>query len=233
VELGVDPRIVELLIERGSALNTPLNLAACFNRAEFVRMLLAAGADPLDTEIWSVTPLQTAIYHGAREAADLLAAVAVVPDALYIAAGSGRLDDVSKWFDSSGALQPGVFRLRPNLADVGWPPAPPPLDRAQDVLDEALGFAAYSGRIEAMQFLVERGADVNGSVHLGMTPLHMAVITRRTETARWLVEHGADLARRDGIHHGTPVGWAEHSAKGSAIHHYLASLGDAGELTHA
>jgi hypothetical protein len=31
VELGVDPRIIELLIERGRALKTPLNLAACFN----------------------------------------------------------------------------------------------------------------------------------------------------------------------------------------------------------
>ncbi|HEY3061965.1 MAG TPA: hypothetical protein VGL99_23560 [Chloroflexota bacterium] len=49
IELGVDRRMVELLIERGSELNTPLNLAACFNRAELVRMLLDAGANPRDT----------------------------------------------------------------------------------------------------------------------------------------------------------------------------------------
>src|SRR5207302_1035913 len=30
VELGVDPDIVRLLIERGSELDVPLNLAACF-----------------------------------------------------------------------------------------------------------------------------------------------------------------------------------------------------------
>jgi hypothetical protein len=72
IDLGVDPRVVELLIERGSDLEVPLNLAACFNRAELVHTLLAAGARIEATEIWGITPLQTAIYHGAREAGDLL-----------------------------------------------------------------------------------------------------------------------------------------------------------------
>ncbi|MDQ6673137.1 MAG: ankyrin repeat domain-containing protein, partial [Chloroflexota bacterium] len=66
IELGVDPRIVELLIERGSELDGPLNLAACFNRAELVRMLLLAGAPVDAVETWGITPLQAAIYHGAR-----------------------------------------------------------------------------------------------------------------------------------------------------------------------
>lgn len=224
VELGVDARIVTLLIERGSALEVPLNLGACFNRAELVRMLLAAGADPTDTRTWSVTPLQTAVYHGAREAADLLAEVALVPDALYIAAASGRLDQLDKWFDPSGGLVPAALRTRPNLADVGWPPAPPPLDDPQAVLDEAFALSAYSGRIEALEYLLARGARVDGTVHLGMTALHMTVITRRLETARWLIAHGANVALTERIHHGTPLGWAEHSAAGSPIHAYLKSL---------
>jgi hypothetical protein len=231
-ELGVEPRIVELLIERGSALETPLNLGACFNRAELVRVLLAAGADPTDTRVWGVTPLQTAVYHGAREAADLLAQVALVPDAFYMAAGAGRLDRLRTWFDANGALRLDALRLRPNLADIGWPPAPPPRDEPQDALDEALALAAYSGRIEPMQLLLDRGAHIDGTVHLGMTALHMTVITRRTETARWLVERGADRSRRDQIHHGTPLGWAEHTARDSAIHEYLKALGDADGLAH-
>src|SRR5205814_3215295 len=36
VDLGVDRDIVALLIQRGSALDGPLNLAACFNRAQLV-----------------------------------------------------------------------------------------------------------------------------------------------------------------------------------------------------
>jgi hypothetical protein len=227
VELGVDPRIVELLIERGSALETPLNLAACFNRAELVRMLLQAGANTTVTEIWGITPLQSAVYHGAREAADLLAAVTVVPDALYIAAGSGRLDHLDKWFDSNGVLKPEAFRQRPNLADVGWPPAAPPRDDSQDVVDEAFALAAFSGRVEALERLLERGADVNGDVHLGLTALHLAAMAGRLETARWLVAHGADLDRRDQIQHGTPLGWAEHTRRDSATHRFLEDVGGA------
>src|SRR5207248_1542726 len=167
------------------------------------------------------TPLQTAIYHGAREAGTLLAAVAVVPDALYVAAGAGRLDHLDKWFDPLGRLNARAMRLRPNLADVGWPPAPPPRDEPQEVLNEAFALAAYNGRLEAMQRLHERGADVDGAAHLGMTGLHLAVIRQRVSVARWLVERGADLSRSDGIHNRTPLGWAEHTAKGSAIHDYL------------
>jgi hypothetical protein len=224
VELGLDPRIVELLIQRGSELDGPLNLAACFNRAELVRMLLAAGARSVVSQTHGITPLQTAIYHGAREAGDLLADVGLVPDALYIAAGAGRLEHLNKWFDRDGALRPEAYTLRPNLADVGWPPAPPPRDDPRKVVDEAFAFAAYNGRLEAMQRLLERGASVNGTAHLDMTALHLAVITRRTDVARWLVEHGADLTLRDSIHNRTPLGWAAGSARDSDVHRYLQSV---------
>jgi Ankyrin repeats (many copies) len=210
VELGIDPRIVELLVERGSDLEGPLNLAACFNRAELVRMLLAAGAAVDDTQTWGITPLQTAVYHGSREAADLLAAVAVVPDALYVAAGGGRLDSIEHWFLADGSLRTEALLLRPNLSDVGWPAAPPPRPDVQDALDEAFALAAFSGRLDVMALLLERGADVNGSVHLGLTALHLAVIRRRLETMRWLVEHGGDVGRRDDIHHRSVLAWAEH-----------------------
>jgi hypothetical protein len=211
-ELGVDPRVVELLIERGSALDGPLNLAACFNRAELVRMLLDAGGDA--RPIWGMTPLQTAIYHGAAEAGDLLAPVALVPDAPYVAAATGRLDALDGWFDGRGELRPGAFANRPNLTDVGWPPAPPPREDPQEVLDEAFAFAAYNGRIAAMERLLERGASVDGSAHLGLTALHLAVVRQRLDVARWLLERGADPGLRDGIHDGTPLGWAEHEAAG-------------------
>ncbi len=225
IELGVDPDVVELLIERGSELNEPLGLAACFNRAELVRILLEHGAEPHASEIWGITPLQTAIYHGAKEAGDLLAAVGIVPDALYVAAGAGRLDTLEKWFDESGALRREAFELRPNLADVGWPPAPPPRDDPQEVLDEAFALAAYSGRIEAMARLLEAGAIVDAAAHLGLTALHFAVIARRLDVARWLVERGADVMVRDRIHDGTPLGWAEHTARGSDLHRFLERVG--------
>jgi ankyrin repeat protein len=89
------------------------------------------------------------------------------------------------------------------------------------VLDEAFALAGFSGRVEVMQWLRGHGADVNGSVHLGLTALHMAVMAQRLDCVRWLVERGADLSRTDQIHHGTPLGWAEHSARDSAVHRFL------------
>src|SRR5947207_336466 len=62
IELGVDRRIVSLLIERGSELDGPLNLAGCFNRAELVGMLLEAGAQQVASPVWGITPLQAALY---------------------------------------------------------------------------------------------------------------------------------------------------------------------------
>ena len=221
VELGIDRRIVSLLIERGSELEGPLNLGACFNRAELVRMLLKGGARQVASPIWGITPLQAAVYHGAREAGDLLAADLLVPDAVYTVAGTGRLDRLDGWFDSDGVLKPAAMRLRPNVADVGWPPAPPRRNEPQDVLDEAFAMAAFNGRLDAMERLLSLGASVNGSLHLGLTGLHLAAIRRRLDVAQWLVQHGANLAARDSIHDGTPLGWAERNARGTSIEAYL------------
>ncbi len=45
--------MIELLIERGSDLDRPLNLAACFNRAELVRTLLDTGGRVDAVETWA------------------------------------------------------------------------------------------------------------------------------------------------------------------------------------
>lgn len=47
--LGVDRACVDVLIEAGGDLDGPLNLAAGFDRAELVQILLAAGAAPAPT----------------------------------------------------------------------------------------------------------------------------------------------------------------------------------------
>jgi hypothetical protein len=47
-----------------------------------------------------------------------------------------------------------------------------------------------------------------------MTALHFAVVGDKIETAAWLLEHGADVSLRDGIHGGTPLGWTQHPVVG-------------------
>jgi hypothetical protein len=211
-EAGAVPReIVDVLVEAGSEIDVPLNLAACFNNADMVGWLLDAGADPAATHIWGITPLQTAAYHGSREAADVLVARSgVLPDALYVAAAAGDIELIEAWFDHDGELRAEALALRPHLADVGWPPAPPPSHDPADVLAEALACAAHLGRTEACELLLDRGAEVARAPLYGITPLHFAAATGRRSTVALLVARGAPLGVRDGRHGTTPLDWALH-----------------------
>jgi hypothetical protein len=171
----VDLRFAELLAERGADLREALNLAACFNHAPLVRLLVEAGAPQGPSEIWGLTPMQAAVYHGSKEAADLLE---LTPNAFYLAAGAGRIAALD-------SAQP----LRPNLTDVGWPPVE--LEQGeQAILDEAFALAAYNGRIEMLEELLRRGGSVRGRAH-GTTALRFAAIARRRDVIDWLVERGA------------------------------------------
>ena len=118
-EAGDVPReVLDVLIEAGSALDDALGIAACFNKPDLVGWLLDAGADPHATA--GVSPLQTAAYHGSREAADVLVRrTGIVPDVFYLAAASGEVPRIAEWFD--GALRAEALDARPNLSDVGWP----------------------------------------------------------------------------------------------------------------
>jgi hypothetical protein len=119
--------------------------------------------------------MQAAVYHGSKEAADLLE---LTPNAFYLAAGAGRIAALD-------SAQP----LRPNLTDVGWPPVE--LEQGeQAILDEAFALAAYNGRIEMLEELLRRGASVRGRAH-GTTALRFAAIARRRDVIDWLVERGA------------------------------------------
>jgi hypothetical protein len=209
-EAGRVPReVVDVLVTAGSELDVPLNLAACFDKADLVGWLLDAGADAASTEIWGITPLQTAAYHGARAAADVLVArTGLLPDAFYIASAAGDVARLEAWFDAGGRLRPEAMRERPNLADVGWPPRPPLRDDPDDVLAEALAIAAHLGRAGACAALLDRGADPARAPLYGIAPLHFAASMGRREAIAVLVARGAALDARDGLHDGTPLGWA-------------------------
>jgi hypothetical protein len=155
-----------------------------------------------------LTPLATALYHGARDEAELLAANEISPYALWSVAALGRVDMLPAFFDADGRLRPEAWVHRPNLADVGRQPGAPPRDDPQDVLDEALGHAAHNGRDEAVAWLLDHGADVDGRPYLDVTPLHFAVQLGHASTVRLLLERGADPSIGERLHGGTPADWA-------------------------
>jgi hypothetical protein len=212
-ELGVDRRCVEVLIEAGSDLDVPLNLAACFDRVELVELLLSARADPESTPVWGVTPLETALYHGSRQAADVLAAVKVVPRALWTAAGCGRLDLVETFFDDRGRLRPEAGAHRPNPADIGGPVRVPPIEDPDEILGEALIYACLNDRAEVVRDLLERGVDANARPLWNATGLHFAVGAGLLRIVEHLVAHGADPTIRDELHAVTPLELAERNVR--------------------
>jgi ankyrin repeat protein len=47
-------------------------------------------------------------------------------------------------------------------------------------------------KIEAMEYLLEKGADLAARDVTGMTPLHVAAMLGRLDEAKWLLDHGAN-----------------------------------------
>jgi ankyrin repeat protein len=209
------PAIVRRLLDRGAdpaAANdrgwTLLHQAAYANDVDMARLLLDGGA-PTDRSGHGDggTPLVAALFWGHREAAELIAARDLAPGNLRVAAGLGRLDLLDELVPAGGTLTPaaGAHRgfYRPHTGFPLWRPAGDP----QQVLDEALTWAARSGRTGAAAVLVARGADIDADPYRG-TALVWATVNGHRETAEWLLDHGAGVNRRStfgGPRHGDGV----------------------------
>ena len=209
--LGVDRACVDLLIECGSDLDGPLNLAACFDRVELVEILLDAGARVDGRGIHGITPLESAIYHGSRASADVLAVIELVPDAPWVAAGTGRVDRLEQFLDGHGGLVADAYDHRPNPADVGWLQRLPAREIARDVLDEALVHAAQNERPAAVAWLIEHGADPNACPYQGCGALHLAAAFGAIKSVKLLIAGGVDIDRRNNFNGDNALGWAEYA----------------------
>jgi ankyrin repeat protein len=215
-----DERLVALLVERGAdpaRANvhgwTPLHQAAYTGLPLLARLLVDAGAPPdVSARGDGGTPLVVALFWGHREAAELIAEHGVFPRNLRAAAGLGRLDLIDELVPSDGALtqRAGAHRAfyRPHSGFPHWEPS----DDRQEILDEALSWAARNERVEALDALVARGAKVDAEVNRG-TALTWAAACGRTRAIRRLLELGADPNNR-----GT-FGGPEHGEGTTALHH--------------
>lgn len=190
-----DLESTRLLLERGADPNrgndygwTKLHQAGYANDRELAQLLLDAGArTDVSARGDGGTPLVQALFWGHREVVDLLG---LEPRNLRVAAGLGRLDLIR---ELAGTPAAGDHReyYRPHGGFPAWQPS----DDPQEVLDEALVWAAKSGRVEAIRLLVESGGRVDADPYRG-TPLIWAAVNGRVDAVRALVELGADPNQR-------------------------------------
>jgi ankyrin repeat protein len=220
-----DLSMVSLLLERGADPNrgndygwTKLHQAGYANDCDLARLMLDAGtrAD-LFARGDGGTPLVTALFWGHREVAELLGRE---PVNLRVAAGLGDLELIQELESTTKA---GAHRgfYRPHGGFPAWQPSEDP----QEVLDEALVWAAKSDRVQASRLLVELGARVDADPYRG-TPLTWAAVNGRVHSIRALVELGADPNQRGtfgGPSHGDGV-TAIHLAAQAGERHAVITL---------
>lgn len=186
-----DLESVKLLHERGADVNrgndygwTKLHQAGYSNDRTLAKLVLAAGArTDLSARGDGGTPLVAALFWGHREVVDLLG---LEPRNLRVAAGLGRVDLIDEFLGTPAAGAHRAF-YRPHGGFPAWQPS----DDPQEILDEALVWAAKADRVEAIDRLVELGSDVEADPYRG-TPLAWAAANGRVAAIRRLVELGAD-----------------------------------------
>ncbi|MFN7996135.1 MAG: ankyrin repeat domain-containing protein [Bryobacteraceae bacterium] len=129
------------------------------------------------------------LHNGRGEAAEFLASRGARLD-LEAAAGVGRLDIVRLFLDDAGDLKPTATH-RQRMDGFAW--------------------ACEFGRNRVIEFLLDRGVEVNSSLNRGATGLHWAALGGHADTVKILLERGARLDGVDETYGGTPLGWALHA----------------------
>jgi ankyrin repeat protein len=187
---------------------TPLHQAAYLNEPALIERLLHAGA-PVDAEARGTggTPLIAALFWGHREAAALLAARGLTPRNLRTAAGAGDVAALRACFDANGALttEAGSARgfYRPHSGFPEWTAS----NRSEEVLDEAVAWAARNDQAAVIGVLADAGASLDRDVYRG-TPLAWAAAKGAVAAATELLDRGAGVNARStfgGATHGRDV----------------------------
>jgi hypothetical protein len=184
--------------------------AAAMGRANRVRLMLAAGADP---NARGQHPL-----HGGRTAPELAVLNGNAEIAEMLATAGAHSPDLAP-LEKFVSL---ALRSERKKMDALLAKDPSLLDEARRLHPGLVRHAAEFGRHYSTRLLVELGFDVNHVERV--TALHEAAWRGDLEMAKLLISLGADPTVEDDEHHSTPRGWALHS------HHqemadYLESVG--------
>ncbi len=201
-------RLIELLDGHGAELTNPLIAASGIDNTRAIAKLLDLGARIDGNGRWS--PLEEALYWGQQASVSLLLERGAALGNLRTASALGDSERVDLCFDPTGALTAAA-------GEVSWPfdiPIPESVRRDPDqILGNALVFAAAWGQAESVDRLIGHGAQVNlipaGFDYAG-TPLHYAALHGRRGMVNRLLKSGADPAVRDSKIGKLPEDWADH-----------------------
>lgn len=131
------------------------------------------------------------LHNGRGEAAEFLANRGARLD-LEGAAGVGRLDVVKGFFTEDGSLKP---------------PATP------EQMQDGFAWACEFGRINVVEFLLQKGIQVDAKLRHGATGLHWAAYGGHSAIVQLLLDRGAPIDVKDDRYNGTPLDWALHERR--------------------
>jgi len=208
-----------VLIDAGAEIDGPLIAAASIGNTAAAEALLSAGAAIDGDGEWS--PLEEALYWGNQETVAMLVRRAATVHNLRIAAGLGRIDVVESFFAPDGSLKPEAGIMSSPFRRMHFEGGP------QNLIDNALLYACISNRIDAVEYLLKRGARIDaippGFDYAG-TALHYAALFGHRELVDLLIERGAHLDIKDSKVNALAAGWAAHGGH-QELSDYLTRLG--------
>jgi ankyrin repeat protein len=197
--------VARLLLDAGADVDATANTYSGGN-AQTTMNLLVSSAHPADAGLQEVlaevlldhgaaingldddgSPLMTALAFGYGSVAATLARRGARIDNVVAAAMLGRIDVLEKLLDQGDSIEP-------TLAALYWIPVP--VDR-QARLGHALAWAAACGEREAVELLLDRGADPRGTDQNRMTALHWAAANKHLEIVKLLLRWKAPLEAKN------------------------------------
>jgi hypothetical protein len=208
---GALEQLIHLLADHGSELTGPLIAATCIDNVRGMNVLLDRGAHIEGDGRWS--PLEEALYWGFGRAVHLLLDRGAKVDNLRKAAGLGRIDMLKEQFDAKGKLKPSAGLIASPFDGIDGKLKEEVLHDPQQIVNNALVYAAGWGQIPSMQELLDRGGEINAipaGFDFAGTPLHYAALHGQRDTIDWLLARGADLSIRDPKVACMPEDWAAH-----------------------